>query len=363
MISAFPESPRKDRVGNCGCDTLVGSYERLATLYHDLLDQDDLDQLLRRAADAVVDLVPCSSLVIAEVDLERQVIVPLVARGSWQEETLQMRPRIGEGLIGWAVAHARPVLSNDAHLDPRADHVEGTPDGDPEAIVCLPLVSRGAVLGALSLYREGEASRFSDDEFAMAQRFADAVTLAFVNAKTRHQLADLARTDYLTGVLNRRGFHEELTRVRAVAKQTQRRVVLLALDLDDFKGVNDGFGHTAGDLLLQQVAERLRTEVPAGGVVARLGGDEFGVLFVTDEQAEIDAAAKAVERAIGSLTFLHRGNVITLTASVGVGSFDGDDEADDAKLLALADESMYRRKFAGSEPSSLGERRARRGRH
>ena len=128
----------------------------------------------------------------------------------WQEETLQMRPRFGEGLIGWAAANGRPVLANEAHLDARAGQVLGTPDDEPEAVMCFPLISGGVVVGAFSLYREGEGQFFSDEEFEMAQRFADAMTLALANAKAREQLLYLARNDYLTGCLNRRGFHQEL---------------------------------------------------------------------------------------------------------------------------------------------------------
>jgi len=184
----------------------LASYEKLAGLYHELLGLESLAELLEHAADAVVELVPCSSFLIAEVAAGREQIVPVLVRGAWGPETLQLRPRLGEGLLGWAVANARPVLANQAHLDPRAGHVAGTPEGEPEAIICLPLVSRGEVIGALSLYREGAAADFSGDEFKLAQRFADAVTLALANAKARSQLEELARTDELTGCLNRRGF-------------------------------------------------------------------------------------------------------------------------------------------------------------
>ena len=81
----------------CECGALVASYERLTALYHDLLGQESLAALLERAAETVAELVPCSSLLIAEADIEQQIIVPLVVRGAWQEETLQMRPRFGEG--------------------------------------------------------------------------------------------------------------------------------------------------------------------------------------------------------------------------------------------------------------------------
>jgi diguanylate cyclase (GGDEF)-like protein len=337
----------------CDCGALVASYERLTALYHDLLGQESLPALLERAAEAVVELVPCSSLLIAEADIEQQVIVPLVVRGAWQEETLQMRPRFGEGLIGWAAANGRPVLANEAHLDARAGQVVGTPDDEPEAVMCFPLISNGAVVGAFSLYREGEGQFFSEDEFEMAQRFADAMTLALANAKARDQLLYLARNDYLTGCLNRRGFHQEL---QVLASSNASSLVLLLIDLDDFKAVNDLHGHATGDQLLRQVAGQLRSSAPDGSVVARLGGDEFAILFAPTSTTDTGAVAASVKRTLDPLTFVSAGKAISVTASVGLAEEAVGNTSLEERLLRIADESMYREKNV--EPIGQHGRRA-----
>jgi diguanylate cyclase (GGDEF)-like protein len=346
-------------VKNCECGALVASYERLTALYHDLLGQESLAALLERAAEAVAELVPCSSLVIAEADIEQQVIVPLVVRGAWQEETLQMRPRFGEGLIGWAAANGRPVLANEAHLDVRAGQVAGTPDDEPEAVMCFPLISGGAVVGAFSLYREGEGQFFSEDEFQMAQRFADAMTLALANAKAREQLLYLARNDYLTGCLNRRGFHQELQVLASSA--ASKSLVLLLIDLDDFKNVNDLHGHGTGDQLLRQVADQLRAVAPEGAVVARLGGDEFGMLFAPTSTTNTAAVAASVKRTLDPLTFVSAGKAITVTASVGLAEQALADGSLEERLLRVADEAMYREK-SNEPPAQVTGRRSLRDR-
>ncbi len=323
------------------CDALVASYERLTALYHDLLGQESLAALLARAAEAVAELVPCSSLLIAEADVDQQVIIPLVVRGAWQKETLQVRPRFGEGLIGWAAANGRPVLANEAHLDTRAGQVAGTPDDEPEAVMCFPLISGGIVVGAFSLYREGEGQSFSLDEFDVAQRFADAMTLALANAKAREQLLYLARNDYLTGCLNRRGFHQEL---ESLVESTAGSLVLLLIDLDEFKNVNDEHGHGTGDQLLRQVADQLRATAPEGAVVARLGGDEFAILFAPTSRNSTRDVAESVRRTLGPLTFVSAGKAITVTASVGVAEEAASTQSIEERLLRIADESMYREK-------------------
>jgi diguanylate cyclase (GGDEF)-like protein len=331
-------------VSICDCGASIASYERLAALYHDLLGQESLAALLQRAADAIAEIVPCSSVVIAETNLEERVIVPLVARGGWQEQTLRMRPRFGEGLIGWAVANGRPALANEAHLDPRSGHVAGTPIGHPEAIMCFPLISGAFVIGAFSLYREGEGHAFNAAEYAMAQRFAEAVTLALATAKSRQQLSELARSDHLTGCLNRRGLHEQLEILAQSSRDAGHSLALLLIDLDDFKGVNDRFGHATGDLLLRHVADQLRTQMPEAATLARLGGDEFAIVFIPGSDTEATQVMADVSDAINPLTFVSPSGAVSITASVGLGEVTTCTQAAEEHLLRRADESMYRRK-------------------
>jgi len=265
-----------------------------------------------------------------------------------------MRPRFGEGLIGWAAANGRPVLANEAHLDARAGQVVGTPDDEPEAVMCFPLISGGVVVGAFSLYREGEGKFFSDEEFDMAQRFADAMTLALANAKAREQLLYLARNDYLTGCLNRRGFHQELEAL--ASSPAAGSLVLLLIDLDDFKNVNDQHGHGTGDQLLRQVADQLRAAAPDGAIVARLGGDEFAILFAPTATTDTAGVVASVKRTLDPLTFVSAGKAISVTASVGLAEEAVGNHLLEERLLRIADEAMYRQKH--SEP--LGRATGRR---
>jgi diguanylate cyclase (GGDEF)-like protein len=330
----------------CACGSVVAAYERLTALYHDLLGRTSLPDLLGRAASAVGELVPCSSLLIAESDRSERVIVPLLVTGSWEEETLRMRPAFGEGLIGWTVANARPVLANEAHRDPRAGHVTGTPAGEPEAIICLPLIAEGVVIGALSLYREGDGKTFTETEFAIAQHFADAIALAFMHAKNRVQLQLEANTDHLTGCLNRRGFTHQLHEAVTAAGARDQLVALILVDLDQFKHVNDELGHRTGDLVLCHVANQLRAAVPAGAPVSRLGGDEFAVILTPRSGAELDQIAGQIEDTMRRISFLSTAGSVTLSGSVGVSAADASHAELADHLLRVADDAMYVQKHA-----------------
>src|SRR5581483_5371662 len=137
-----------------------------------------------------------------------------------------------------------------------------------------------AVKGVLSIYRLGEHARFDEEQFELAKRFGDAAALALDNAQTRARLELQAQTDSLTGLYNHRFFHEtlraELTRA---SRNRGGAVALMMLDIDDFKKVNDVYGHGIGDQVLRELAETLKGVVRASDVVCRLGGEEFGVVM------------------------------------------------------------------------------------
>jgi diguanylate cyclase (GGDEF)-like protein len=161
----------------------------------------------------------------------------------------------------------------------------------------------------------------------------------------RDELAALARTDPLTGLLNRRGLTEALDRETARARRTGATVSLVLLDLDRFKSLNDTLGHPAGDAALVGVADILRRGLRAGDVAGRWGGDEFGLVFV-DLTSEI--AYDVVDRLRAHLTHpscaLVRGRKVSFSA--GVAALSGTD-AIAADLMALADAALYEAKAAG----------------
>jgi diguanylate cyclase len=156
-------------------------------------------------------------------------------------------------------------------------------------------------------------------------------------------LADSHRqavTDALTGLPNRRLFHDRAEQAILRARRTGESVGLMVIDLDRFKEVNDTLGHRSGDILLTMVAERLRRTVRATDTVARLGGDEFGVLLapVAGPEAAL-RIAEAVNRAIGEPATLGRLSLDT-EASIGIALFP--EQADDVEdLLQRADVAMY----------------------
>jgi diguanylate cyclase (GGDEF)-like protein len=163
--------------------------------------------------------------------------------------------------------------------------------------------------------------------------------------RSRARIVDLeAKVDIdpLTELLNRRGFERELKRSLAYVKRYCVGAALIFVDLDDFKPVNDRYGHAAGDAVLKAIAAAICAEVRASDMVARIGGDEFVVLLWNVDDATAAAKATALERAVFATPVQWGASTFVVGASAGVALVGALDSAED--LLARADAAMYARK-------------------
>ena len=160
--------------------------------------------------------------------------------------------------------------------------------------------------------------------------------------KLIQQLQASAETDFLLGILNRRGFERELTRAIAYIKRYHTSAALIVLDVDRLKPINDAFGHGAGDEVLKAIVSVLKAQVRASDVIGRLGGDEFAVLLWNLNETEARAKAAALEQAIDQLAFLFGKSRVMAGASTGVAMLGT--HADTGRSLETADSAMYQRK-------------------
>ena len=158
--------------------------------------------------------------------------------------------------------------------------------------------------------------------------------------------------DHLTGLPNRAMFFDVVNRALAEAESPRQPQTVMLIDLDDFKAVNDAFGHAAGDDLLTMVARRLRAALPPTATAARLSGDEFAVIV---DSAEWAAAAERIGTTLGE-PFPIAATSVTITASVGATPINGDHSIESVdSLLARADAAMYRAKRDGKARSVFNE--------
>jgi len=204
----------------------------------------------------------------------------------------------------------------------------------------VPLKSHAGVLGALVLKSFSAEHHYSEKNMDLLQFVSTQIAAAIERKQMMARLEHLALYDQLTHLPNRTLFYDRIHSAMARAKRNKGIFSLLYLDMDKFKAVNDNHGHTAGDLLLEQVARRLESCVRECDTTARFGGDEFVILLENIERPEQSLAV--VEKVYASLSqpFELAEICVTILPSIGVAHFPqhGDNEKD---LLRHADEAMY----------------------
>jgi len=208
--------------------------------------------------------------------------------------------------------------------------------------IVLPIRADGVPIGSLTAFTRSGGRTIDDEGLDELERLALRAGPALENARRYTEARALADLDGLTGLHNRRFFHETLAREVARAQRYHRRLGLIVLDLDDFKAINDRVGHLAGDAVLAETAARILTVVRAAEIPCRVGGDEFGIVLPESTREDAEQLAGRIARAIGARPI---GAAGTLFLSAGVAELRAGDRPND--LFERADEALYRAKELG----------------
>ena len=210
-------------------------------------------------------------------------------------------------------------------------------------LAAVPLVYQKRFMGVLMVRSDDPTRVWQENEILLLRTVADQVTVAVNHARLFSQMQQQALTDGLTGCFNRRSFEMQLERDLHMATRMSLPVSLILLDLDNFKRVNDTFGHEAGDVALRLLADGLRDELRSVDTAARYGGEEFAVIL---PQAGADGALIVAERLRRRIELMEVPGVGHVTASLGIATFPQHASSRDSLVLA-ADRALYNAKSAG----------------
>jgi len=314
-------------------------------------------QIVRNALDSPLGM-------FGYIDEEGDLVAPSLTRHVWEQceipEKSPVFPRETWGRSTWcrALREKKTIWSNEPSLRTPEGHVP------IRRHIASPVVFREKVIGLLQLAnKETEYDQADVDCLEMIPDHIAPILGARLERdrqekrrkEAEKQVQALAFYDALTGLPNRQLFRERLERTLEWAKHQGRLAGLLFLDLDHFKGVNDTLGHSAGDRMLCQIAERLVSEVRLSDYVgrshpddsarpiSRLGGDEFTILLseISDSQDMAEVAQRVLQAF--SEPFLVEGHSLFMTASIGIATYPLDGE-DAETLLRNADAAMYQAK-------------------
>jgi len=237
------------------------------------------------------------------------------------------------------------ILSNDRpetrHKLSQLAHDEGV-----RSFICMPLTSHAARLGVIYFYRK-DRDFFFPDEIEILNTFAHLAAGAIENARLQEHTLNLATTDKLTGLRNRRFFDQRLAEEIQRAIQHEKPLSLLMLDIDDFKRINDTYGHAAGDLILKTLGRILSRQLWQVDVAARYGGEEFTVILPgTDFNAARRVAERIRHSIEGATIRLENSRKVGITVSIGVSCFPRCGASAES-LVEHADQALYTAKREG----------------
>ncbi len=305
-------------------------------------------------------IVPFSCCAVFLYNEETETLRCRFATGVEAEIIAQLRIRSGHGLTGWVARNRRPLVNARPSADLEAAGCASDQTSLQSALVC-PLVFNERFIGTISVYHT-EASIYTDDHRRLLDRISEQAAAVIYNSMVFEQTQEDSLTDPLTGLPNTRFMFMHLTRELARAERLKSEVSLLVMDLDNFKDINDTYGHHVGDRALRDVSAVLRAAIRPYDICVRYAGDEFIVVLSGCGGEEAERKRLELQRAVDNLQFEPRaGRRLPLAISIGAAIFPYDGESYET-LLATADSRMYRDKTrrkrhtngqAGSDEPSL----------
>jgi diguanylate cyclase (GGDEF)-like protein len=332
VVSSLNE--RMDELGR----ELAGALERAeqesrrSRIFGELAGSIDLDEVLSRTLEAAGGLEGADAALVMLP--EEQGGKPLVATLGLSIEEAERHAITGppDGRLARSITMAYT-------------YPDAADDSDDDAIhagLAVPLPSEGQPLGYLTVFTRRPEHEYSDDDVRQLETLAQHAGPAIQNARRFREARQLADLDALTGLHNRRFFHDTLARETARAHRYERQLALIVFDLDDFKDVNDRIGHLAGDAVLAEAAERVRDVVRTADIACRVGGDEFAVILPESTLADADQLYRRILHAVSARPLGQAGK---LYLSAGVAELRPED--DPVSFFKRADDALYRAKEAG----------------
>jgi len=305
-----------------------------------------LEELLERTLDHVLEITNMDAGEVSLFDPEWKRLVVRAHRGFPEDWLADEVDRPTTCLCGEVVYRAEPLCVTDVFQNGRMSRLACMRAGF-RSFCAVPLRAEGQVLGVMSLHSRQERQLLPREQDLLAA-IGNQVAVALVNVRLYAEVQRLATTDPLTGLANRRVLEQRLEEEARRARRYQRPLSLIMADLDHFKVYNDTYGHPAGDVVLQEVANLLRANVRETDLVVRYGGEEFAVLLPETSLAGALAVAEKLRIAVENHPFPRREALPggRLTISLGVATFPeevGEPEA----LIRYADEALYRAKESG----------------
>ncbi|MFQ6000665.1 MAG: diguanylate cyclase [Anaerolineae bacterium] len=335
-------------------DTAYDEVRRLYEVSQDFmvaLTQDETIQAMaQRICDGIHRMVYCDESAI-------YTLVPQTSelRLVYAQNGGTMPPVVtpGRGLLGKIVQGGWGRILNNVMQEPLSDGLSTTQASD--SLLAVPLFAQATLAGWLVLSRRGR--KFSAENLRLVSILAGQAGVLLKNAELYEQTHQLTQIDPLLDILNRKAFLEKAKRELEQAQLNSHRVAMIMIDIDNFRFINNTYGHQIGDLVLQEVTQVLQASVEGAGMVGRYGGEEFLILLLDTDGVRAMGMAERMRKSVETTSFSGNGVVdLGLTISAGIAIFP-DDALDLSDLIRKADQAAYLAKRTGKNRVCLHQER------
>lgn len=219
------------------------------------------------------------------------------------------------------------------------------------ASLCVPLMAQNEIFGMLLIYNTSEQSN-AENQRHLVPVVAETISLAIANIRLRKLLQSQAIRDPLTGLLNRRFLDEYVVKQIAQAKRNKISIAFIMVDVDDFKQVNDNFGHETGDRILSLLGQLLSSLIREGDLACRYGGEEFLLVLPSCDIKQARTCAERIRTEVHKMPFPIKENILNITVSLGVAMYPNHNTSL-KKLIDAADQALYNAKKDGKNKAII----------
>ena len=299
----------------------------------------NVEHTLEILVDKVGHVVPFDTCIVYLYDDSKGYATARHVAGKNAQKLASRSIALGEGVTGFALANRHAVNQ----LHPSLDFTDINPEAGIKyrSMASLPLFKDDALLGALSVYSI-ELEQYTDDHMRLLETVTRLASDALGNAMQHAEAESNALTDPLTGLPNARYLALRFEEEAARARRTDRTFQVVMMDLDEFKNVNDTYGHKVGDKMLHEVAHIIQGQLREYDFLARYGGDEFVALVQEVVGAQVEDLCTRIESAVSKFSLpVGRSRFARVGVSVGTATFGIDGDTLD-QLVIAADHEMYR---------------------
>jgi diguanylate cyclase (GGDEF)-like protein len=288
------------------------------------------------------------SLLLMDEDRRELTVKAMKGLNKKIVELLRIRP--GEGISGRVYSTGQPLLVIDIESDDRVGQ-EKRPRYKTKSFISAPLRLNGRIFGVINVADKADGSDFSEEDLHILMSIGTYASVAIERSQFYHKNQELKKisiTDSLTSLLNRRYFQERIAEEIERSRRHHLPLSLIMIDIDNFKKINDTYGHTVGDEVLKVTARCLRNCIRTIDVAARYGGEEFTVILPQTGKLDASVIADRICNEIGKIDFPF-GQAeprMPLTVSLGLATYP-DDAGGIESLIRNSDVALYRAKTQG----------------